>query len=722
MLYELLTGTTPFDAATLRKASYAELQRVIREEEPPKPSLRLDTLSATPQGASIARLRGTEPAALARLARGDLNWIAMKAMEKDRTRRYATAKDLADDIERHLSHEPVLAGPPSVVYRTSKFIRRHRVGVLASTIVFLAVVIGFAFATTGLIEARRARASEHGQRALAESNAEAARDEALKAATISRFLEEMLRSVDPSQMQGRAVTVRFVLDEATRKIGDGALAAQPEVEAAVRITLGETYEALGLYTAAEEHLRAAHSMWQQLHGDDHPDTLRASHALAELFRIEGKFSQAEALLRATAEAQCQVLGEEHPDTLATMNELALALCGPGRFTEAEGIHRRTLEIRRRVLGEQHIDTVRSMEHLGSVCRAVGKFAEAGTLLRRALELSQHVFGPEHPCTAEVLNNLGMLLEDQREYEQAETLYRQTYEIDRRVLGPDHPRTLIPMNNLLRVLHVQAKTDETRPLVEERIAGLRRGTERPDAHALAFHAYAWELLNCQPADLRDPAAALPVAMRAVELDGGQDAGMLETLALAFRRTGDVNRAIETQRRAIARAKIGGPYNQAELESRLVEYLLAKGDVVGAASASWEELAGRLGDKLLPDTSPGASLVDRSETLIAERRFEEAAELLRGCLAVRQKSLPEDHWLIGDTMVRLGGAIAGQGEFVEAESLLVEGYAELTGARQAPAERKTHAIRQIIDMYESWGRPDEATQWRQRLNETPGSIPG
>jgi len=605
------------------------------------------------------------------------------------------------------------------------------------------LLIAFALATVGLIQANRARAaleierdaarsardeaeqanlSAQEQRKLAEARAEEARNEADKSLTVSQFLHDMLGSVDPSKALGREVTVRYMLDEAARKIDEGALAEQPEVEAAVRMTLGETYQALGLYDAAELQLRVAEAMCRAQLGDEHPDTLCSSHALARVLRVKGKFAEAEALLRRTAETQRRKLGEEHRETLATMTELALALWGPGRFAEAEEIHRRTLEIQRRVLGEERIDTLESMGHLGAVCRVLGKSAEAETLLRRALAVCQRVLGEEHPCTADAMNNLGLLLEDQREYEQAEALYRQTYEVDRRVLGADHPRTQIPMNNLLRVLQLQAKVAEIRELVADRLDHLRRMAERLDADALALHAYAWELLNCEPADLRDAEEALPVAQRAVEMDGGRDVNMLDTLALAFQMTGDLDQAIETQRRAIVQAQAGGPYNQAELKARLVDLLLANGDLVGAATVSWGSRAQQLGESLITDPALGASLVLRSQALIEEGRFEEAAALLRGCLATRQKALPEGHWLIADTMSQLGGAVAGAGKFAEAEALLLDGYAGMADNRRVLPDRKRQAIERIIRLYEAWDKPDQASEWRRRLGEAAEDAAG
>ena len=729
LLYELLTRTTPFDAKTLRAAPYEEIRRIIQEVEPPTPSVRLATLIATEDRAARPGRHPTEPATLSRLVRGDLDWIVMKAMEKDRTRRYETAKDLADDVGRHLRHEPVVASPPSAIYRFRKFIRRHRVGVLASVMVGVALLMGISLAAVGLVQANRARAdleierdasegaraNEQAHRVSAELSAVEARKQAAKSAAANQFLQDMLRSVDPRQAQGRVVTMRHVLDEAADKINGGSLSQQPEVEAAVRMTLGETYQALGRYDVAETHLSAARAIRDRVLGEEHPETLRSSRSLAGLLRVRGRFAEAESLLRRTAETQQRVLGEEDPDTLSSMNELALALWGPERFAEAEVIHRRTLAIQRRVLGEEHVDTVESMGHLGGVCRRQGKLSEAEPLLRRALELSRRLIGEEHPATAIAMNNLGRLREDQHDYEQAEGLYRQTYELDRRILGDDHPETVIPMNNLLRVLHIQGEVAAIQPIVAERLDGLKRAADRPDPTPLALHAYAWELLNCEVEALLDPAAALSVVQRATELDGGKDPKILDTLALAFRLTGDLDQAIETQRRAIVRARASGAHDRAEFERRLSGYLLAKGDLVGAFALAWEGVSAQIGGSMIFGTAPGASLVEHSESLMQEGRFPEAASSLRACLAVRQKAMPEDHWLIAETMNQLGAAVAGEGSFAEAEPLLIEGYAAMEQDPGVPPDRKYRAIRRIIRLYQLWDRADEASRWRRRLGE-------
>jgi len=727
LMYVLLTGTTPFNAKMLRETSYEEIRRIIREVEPPKPSTRLLSLQDASMNAGSMRPSGIEPRALARLVRGDLDWIAMKAMEKDRTRRYATAKDLADDIERYLKHEPVTAGPPGMAYKFRKFVRRHRAGVLAGTLVALALLVGLSLALLSLIQiskarsqieternlAERARANAQEHSRLAEVSAYHARQQAARSETVSQFLETMLRSVDPSQAQGREMTIRFVLDEAVEKIDEGELSEQPEVEAAVRLTLGETYKAIGLYDAAEVNLRAAEALRSRWLGDEHPDTLYADRALAELLRVKGRFAEAEALLRETAATQRRVLGEEHAETLATQNELALALWGPGRFEEAESIHRQTLAIQRRVLGDEDAATAVSMGYLGVDCRALGKIDEAESLLREALERCRRLLGEDHPSTAEALNNLGHLREDQGERGEAEILYRRTYELYCRILGPDHPQTLIPLNNLLRVLIAQGKNEAIRPLAAERIAHLERVAHRPEASASALHACAWELLNCEVRDLRNPAAALPVALQAVELDGGRDATTLETLALAYGLTGKLDQAIATQRQAVAVAQAGGLYDRRRMEARLRDFLLQRGNVAEAFNVTFEQLALGLDDWVQSRFVPDMVLITQSESLIEEGHYDEAAAVLRGCLAMRRKALPPGHWLLADIKSRLGGAIALDGRFVEAEPLLLEACTTLETSPPIATNYRRQAVERIIRLYESWEKPNLAAPWRQRL---------
>ena len=775
LLYELLTGTTPFDAKTLRKAAFEEIRRIIREVEPPKPSTRVATLLES--GTDIATSRRSEPAALSKLIRGDLDWIVMRAMEKDRTRRYETAGALANDVERHLNNEPVQAGPPSAAYRLRKFVRRHRVGVLAGSLAAAALLTGLSLAIAGFIQATRARdaleferdaaeaaraeaeaarTSVQKQRELAEASAVAAQKEADKSAITAAFLQEMLASVDPNEALGRDVTMRDALEETARRIEEGALADQPEVEAAVRMTLGTTYKSLGLYDTARAHLEASATIRCRLLGAEHPDTLRSRSQTASAVSFQGQYATAEQLQRQTLESMQRVLGPEHPGTLECMHELATSLWKQGKYKEGESIHRQTLEMQSRSLGAEHPDTLRSMVSVGTVIGLQGRYpeaeayhrrtleimrrvlgtehprilplmnnlgialmdqkkdAEAEAVYRQALDIQQRVLGAEHPGTLKTMNNLGALLSRQGQPAEAERLHRTTLEIQRRVLGDEHPDFLLSLSNLMYVLQAQGKKQEARPLTVEHLALLKRFAERPSADAGVLNSYAWMLLTCEYEELRDPQAALPIARRAVELSAEQDPNILDTLAVAYYMTGDLDQAIEAQKKALALPARSGREN---LEQRMIDYLREKGDLKGARRVYLNVLA-----RKVTQASIAASLIDALRyqsglELIGKGEYAEAAQLLNQSLMQRRKALPRGNWLTADTMSALGVALAGQGKYDKAEPLLLEGYKTMKAANEAPAHRLNRALERLVQFYEAWGKKDQAAKWRAQL-ATPG----
>ena len=688
VLYELLTCATPFDAMTLRKANVEEIRRILREDEPPKPSTRLRTLLGVDQEL-VGRL-GPSVESLPRRLQGDLDWIIMKALEKDRTRRYQAANELARDIERHLDDKPVSAGPPSFRYRASKFIRRNRGVVFAGAAISFALIAGLTLAIIGWAQASSAGAELAIERDVAE-NARIAAERARSAETTHRraaettnqFLREMLRSIDPTRARGREVTVGYVLDEAARKIDDGALAEQPLVEADIRETLGQTYETLGLYSLAERQFRATYDRRAATSGADDANALRAQSMLAGVLVSQFRFAEAESTARAALKGLTEALGAIHADTLTARSRLGQALAGQGRLDEAEHEHRETLAARRRMLGPDDVQTFRSLLHLAAVQHSQGRLSDAESSLRDTLARARRVLGPEHPDVMNIMNQLAQVYESLARYADAQELYRGSWELDLRVFGADHPRTQISMNSLLRVLRQQGKYEETRPLVRARLERLRRESQRPGAPALALHAYAWELLTCDPADLRDADAALTAARECVELDGGQDANFLETLALAYRMSGDLDNAIETQRRAVARALAGGPYNPEEMQRRLLDMLLAGGRYVEAASLGIGDIASQIGRSVTDEFgSVGGALMSRAAQLVEIGDLTNAEQVLRTCLLDRQKRLPPGHWAIAETQSALGEVLGRRGRMDEARGFLQAAWRALELSSDAP----------------------------------------
>jgi len=449
ILYELLTGALPFDPKELRAAGFDEIRRRIREVDPPRPSTKVSTLGD--RATESARRRGTEPGKLVNRLKGDLDWITMKALEKDRTRRYGSPNELAADIGRHLSHQPVLAGPPSARYRTGKFIRRHRLGVTAAS---LAVVALAGFGVSMAVQA---------QRIAKERN---------RAERVSEFLVELFKVSDPSEARGNAITAREILDKGAGKI-EKELASEPLVQAQMMHTMGRVYTNLGLYPRAVELLQQATGIRKRILGEEDPLTLQSMHGLSWALRGQGRIADAEKTVTRALDLRRRVLGKEHPETLNTLNDLAVIYQIEGRREEAGKIFLEVLEARRRGLGEVHPGTIMSVHNVGFDLLQQGRYPEGEKLLREAGEAFTRTLGKDHPDTLRAKRNLAQALNAQGRCQEAEGVHREVLEAQRRILGADHTDIMSTLSMLAETVAGQRRYDEAEALFKEVLEKQRR---------------------------------------------------------------------------------------------------------------------------------------------------------------------------------------------------------------------------------------------------------
>jgi serine/threonine protein kinase/tetratricopeptide (TPR) repeat protein len=463
ILYQLLVGVLPIEVKALQAAGLEAILRVIREQEPPKPSIRIRSMG--PASPELAEKRKEEPRSFARRLQGELDWITMKALEKDRTRRYGSPAELSSDIERHLHNEPILAHPPSAGYRASKFVKRHRFAVGAAVSV---VVLSIGFAAAMGVQARRIAK----ERDRANRQAEAAQ-------RVANFMKGMFKVSDPSEARGNSITAREILDNGSKEIDTG-LAKDPETQSQLMDLMGEVYESLGLYPRAQPLLERAVEIQRHVHGPRNPETLKAADDLARLLIQEGHYAEAEKLGRETLDIRRQVLGAEHPDTLISMRHLTATLWKEGRYAEAERMERELLDIERRVFGPEHSDTLAAMDNLAATLQDEGRYAEAEKMQREVLDTERRVLGPEHPDTLETISNLALTLQNEGRLAEAEKMQRKLLDIERRVLGPEHPDTLTTINNLAVTLQSEGRYAEAEKMQREVLDIQRRvlGPEHP----------------------------------------------------------------------------------------------------------------------------------------------------------------------------------------------------------------------------------------------------
>ena len=436
ILYELLTGSLPFDSKTLRSKGLEELRRTIREVDPQRPSQRVSVLAAAPDAAHTFRQEA--PRVVSRL-RGDLDWITMRALEKDRTRRYGAASDLAADLRRHLDHQPVLAGPPSQAYRFKKFVRRNRIGVgLAASLMLLLTLL----AATMTVQAQRiARERDRTAR-----EAERANREASAATQVSDFLVGLFAVSDPSEARGNTLTAREILNAGAARI-ERDLTNQPEVQARLMETMGTVYTNLGLYRESERLLQRAVETNHATLGPGHANTLKAQHQLANLFWHQGILQKAEPLYLEVEAGRRKTLGEAHPDTLRVQSDIASLYSLQKRLDEAERLARKTLDLQNQAVGPDHPDTRISRVTLQNIYFQQNRFAEAEVIAQQVLASSQRRVGEEHPETLTDMHNLATIYDGLKRYDEAERMFLRTIQGKEKVLGPTHPSLYRSMRRL-----------------------------------------------------------------------------------------------------------------------------------------------------------------------------------------------------------------------------------------------------------------------------------
>ncbi len=616
LLYELLTGTTPFNRERFKLAAFDEILRIIREEEPPKPSTRLselDTAPALQNGhetpreqigsrsvatttlASVAAFRGTEPAKLTKLVRGELDWIVMKALEKDRNRRYETANGFAADIQHYLNDEAVVACPPSTTYRLRKFTRRHRVPLTVAAAFLLLLVAGAVVSTYQAIRIRAEQENTLAQKLEADrqrNRAERERDravaaeqkaltEARKSEQVAAFMTDMLNGVGPSVALGRdTAMLREILDRTTRRLDQ--MKGQPAVEADLRTVLGGVYYDLGDYQIAEEMHRAALVLRRELLGSKHADVARSLVSLGEALRKQARFDDAKRLFTEALSIQRELLPEGDPAIGLTLFHLGMVYNVMWNGAEAEGYFREALVIARH---HSHWSIAGVLDQLALSLTYQRKYSEAEPFARECVEMRRKQSPSGGPGLATALHNLGFLLREHGRVAEAEPFFREALEIRRKCLGRYHQEPIVTLIIFSESLRRQGNLEEAAQLAcevialsnepaspadlrrfagsaygvlasvrseqgrtDEAIAANRKVIELKPKHGHGYNGLAWLLATCADVRFRDPSEAVNLAKKAVELTPNGWA-FVNTLGVAHYRAGDYAAAIEALERSM-----------------------------------------------------------------------------------------------------------------------------------------------------------------------------
>jgi tetratricopeptide (TPR) repeat protein len=736
ILFEVLSGRLPY----VISPRLNEAIQTIREEVPPG-------------------LGSLEQA-----CRGDIETIVAKALEKNKERRYSSAAELAADIQRCLNCEAILARRPSVTYRAGKFARRHKVLAFAAMTVCAVLISGIVISAREAAIARRAERDALRQRdraTAAEKAATQERDRALcaenRAITAKRqaladrnramaekqradvasstkkaindFLENDLLAQASANTQARRDTrpdpdikVRTALDRAADHI-KGKFETQPLVEASIRETIAEAYKDLGLYAEAQRHITITLSLRQKILGDEHPDTLVALMKMAELHRMLGQYTQAEPLYLKVLDVQRRTLGDRHPQTMTAMHELALLYHARGRYAAAEALYVRVLALKQRVLGEKDPSTLVTMNNLAGVYLAEGKYAEAGPLYMKVLDAQRAALGDEHPDVLSTMNNLAVLYKRQGEFSQAESLSARVLDIKRRVLGPEHPDTLVSINNQATLYQAEGEFPKAEALLASVVEIRRRllGQEHPSTMRSMNSLAAIYLLQGRRGEAELMFEKVLELRRRIL--GREHPDTLDTnfsLARLYAGRSDYSRAELTFNDVLSiQRRVLGPEHPDTMSTmnELAWCYLNQRKHAQAEPLFAQVYAVRrrlLGPDHLETTSALAAL---GIIRICRHQYAEAESLLRDSIDRLERKNP-DSWEIFNRQSILGFALAQQGRFSEAETLVTNGYDGLVSRRASiPSDARVvvdQAAGRVVLLYQHWSRPEKALEWQTKLS--------
>lgn len=494
LLYHVLLGELPYEPQAY--ASWVAIARQL-DDEAPTFARRFSELASTQE--TLARLRNTTPQALRRELSGDLQWIVRKAMDNERALRYESASGLAADLARYLKDEPVVARPPTSVYRFRKFVRRNRAWASAGAVAVVALVLGAGAAMVGML---RAQASER-----------IAQREAETAAQVSDFLVGLFEFSDPNEALGDTITVREVLDSGAESIRSD-LADQPAVQARLMRTLGSAYRGLGQYELAEELLSDALELTGREFGRDDPEALATLEILGRTYLHQGRYEEAERAYLESLAGRVDELGPDDPvvgGLLYRLGEVYLILA---RYTEADSLLAEAQDIRARAFGPDDSRVAAVAEARATSARDQGDNEAAITLYRDALRIWEREYGPDHPSVASALHDLGSTYRMEGDYEEAEALLTRALEIRERIFGPSHPRVATTLNSLASVFSREGRFAEAERMLLRSIT-IKEEVYEGDHPDLANTINNLGILYARQADF---SRAEPMMLRALEMDG------------------------------------------------------------------------------------------------------------------------------------------------------------------------------------------------------------
>ena len=656
VLYELLVGALPLELTALGEQA---VRLALLEKDPPKPSTRITQLDDTKE--EIAKARGTDVRSLRRQLTGDLDWIVLRAMAKDRTRRYETANALAMECRRHLEHQPILARPPSAGYLLRRFVRRNRTSVLAASVAILGIIAGATAATIGFIRATEAER-------VATREAETARQTA-------DFLVDLFRVSDPSEARGNSITAREILDKGADRIRS-ELSGEPEIRTMLMSTIGNVYLSIGLYDSAEPLLSDALNLGDSVWGRQTSETAEILFNLAELARLRSNYAHSESLHREVLSIRESSPSLDRPAVANSLHALGLTLYYQGKYDAVAPLYNRALEIYADEFGEESEQVAGIYSSLGSLMHTTNKYDEAEAYFKRSLPIYRKLFGTYHPKIASNLNNLAIVYDEVGQLDAAKSVYEESIAVFRQVYPGDHEFT---------------------------------------AETQAHYAGLIQYMGDKEAAEKNYREAIEMLEHTVGREHMLTARVKDSFGIFLFTSGRFDEAepFIAESIAVHRSLLGDRHiNTARVLNNMASSLLLQGKYVDAEPYYRESLSIRL-EVLGEDHADVANSRNNLADLLNKLgRYQEAEPLGKAAAEAYAASYSPSHWRAAVARNIHGRSLAGLERFDEAETLILESNSIISEARSGSIYHRL-ALERTIELYDAWGKPDSSARARSEL---------
>jgi serine/threonine protein kinase/tetratricopeptide (TPR) repeat protein len=648
LLYELLTGTTPLELERLRRAAYAEMQRIIREEEPPRPSVRLSSLGGS--ATILAGNRGLDVKHLVKVLIGDLDWIVMKSLEKDRNRRYDTPGNFAEDVNHYLRHEEIVARPPSRVYKLRKFVQRNRGVVLTTLVVAVALVAGTAIATWQALRATRAEATAVASAAAEKTAREDAQTREAQTKEVLTFVEKKIfaaaRPKDQDGGLGYDVKLADALKSALPFVKK-SFPKQPLVEARLRMTLGQSLYDLGDFQSGTEQEQTARALYTRYRGPDDRDTLMSMHLLANSYDALGRHTEALKLHEETLSLRKARLGPDDYDTLLSMTNLANCYFRLGRHAAALKLYEETLALQKVKLGTNDPLTLTTMNNLANSYYVLGRSVDALKLREETLALRKAKLGPDHPDTLMSMFNLANSYYGLGRSTAALKLYEETLALQKVRLGPDHPETLKSMTSLANSYDRLGRLADALKVLEETVPRQKAklGPDHPDTlMSMGNLASIYRALGRHTEALKLSEETFSLYKAKLGPDHPETLRVMNNLAMSYGILDRLEESRKLSEEALARhqATLGRDHPNTLITISILAETAKRLGRLGESLKLREELLAIQTTKLGRDhPSTMETMLDLAESYLSVGRPADAFKLNEETLALQKAKLGPDH---------------------------------------------------------------------------------